>query len=167
MRVGFLCVIGALACCGTAAAEDGCGRFAWPVQQERTALLAPGQPEVSTGETLSAMPRRALSLQLAPTSNVQFEMPPERKPKDESSYGGTVRLPAPPASGIYQVALSQDAWIDIVQDGRYARSVGSSGRRDCPGLRKTVRFELASSPLDLQVSGAPAKSLSVVFGPAR
>jgi hypothetical protein len=54
-----------------------------------------------------------------------------------------------------------------VQDGRYARSVGSSGRRDCPGLRKTVRFDLAASPLVLQISGAPAKSLSVVFGPAR
>ena len=81
MRVGFLCVIGALACCGTAVAEDGCGRFAWPVQQERTALLAPGQPEVSTGETLFAMPRQALSLQLAPTSDVQFEMPPSASRK--------------------------------------------------------------------------------------
>jgi hypothetical protein len=128
MRVAFLCLMGAVACCGTAAAEDGCDRFAWPVQQERTALLAPGQPEVSTGETLSAMPRQAFSLHLAPMADARFVMAPERKPKDDASYGGAVLLPAPPASGIYQVALSQDAWIDIVQNGRYARSVGSSGR---------------------------------------
>jgi hypothetical protein len=165
MRVAFLCLIGAAACCGTAVAEDGCGRFAWPVAEERAALLAPTQPSVATGEALPAMPQQALSLHLAPMADARFAMPPERNPKDGASYGGTVRLPAPPASGIYQVALSQDTWIDIVQDGRYAHSVGSSGRRDCPGLRKTVRFDLAASPLVLQVSGAPAESLSVVFGP--
>jgi len=167
MRTAFLCLIGALACCSPAAAEDGCGRFAWPVEQARTALLAPGQPSVATGDSLSAMPQQALSLHLAPMADARFAMAPERKPKDESSFGGTVHLPAPPKPGIYQVALSLDAWIDIVQDGRYARSVGSSGRRDCPGLRKTVRFELSASPFVLQVSGAPTEALSLVFGPVR
>ena len=60
-------------------------------------------------------------------------MPPERKPRTEQWHGGMVRLPALAKPGIYQITLSDDAWIDVIQNGRYARSVGSTGRSDCPG----------------------------------
>ena len=42
--------------------------------------------------------------------------------------------------------LSDDAWIDVIQNGRYARSVGSTGRSDCPGVRKSVRLDLDAEP---------------------
>jgi hypothetical protein len=44
------------------------------------------------------------------------------------------------------VTLSHEAWIDVVQDGRYARSVGSTSRNDCPGLRKSVRLDFGVRP---------------------
>jgi hypothetical protein len=94
-------------------------------------------------------------------------MPPERKPRVEAWHGGFIRLPAPRQPAIYQVTLSDEAWVDVVQEGRYARSVGSSGRSDCPGLRKTVRFEVTATPIVLQISGVSSEAISVVIGPAR
>ena len=66
--------------------------------------------------------------------------------------------------GIYQVTLSEEAWIDVVQDDRYARSVGSTGRGDCPGLRKSVRLDLAAAPFVLQISGVTSESVAVAVG---
>jgi hypothetical protein len=61
------------------------------------------------------------------------------------------------------VTLSQDAWLDVIQDGRYARSAGSSGRRDCPGLRKSVRFHLQAGPVVLQLSAVESSEISVAI----
>jgi hypothetical protein len=75
-----------------------------------------------------------------------------------------VRLPALPKPGIYQITLSDDAWIDVIQNGRYARSVGSTGRSDCPGVRKSVRLDLDASPVVLQVSGVAPDTIAVTIG---
>jgi hypothetical protein len=60
--------------------------------------------------------------------------------------------------------VSDEAWIDIIQDGRFTRAVGSSSRSDCPGVRKSVRFELITSPVVVQVSGVKADTISIIFG---
>ncbi len=93
-------------------------------------------------------------------------MPPERKPRSERWFGGMIRLPAPDKPGIYQVTLSEEAWIDVVQDGRYARSVGSTGRSDCAGLRKSVRLDLGIAPFVLQISGVASDSIAVAISAA-
>jgi len=154
-------------CTSAAAAEDGCGKFAWPVSQEREALIAQGQPTLASGASIEPGPDQAFRLLLRQPDEAGFVMQPERKPRIDNWRGGIVRLPAPPQAGIYQVTLSDEAWVDVVQNGGYARSIGSSGRSDCPGLRKTIRFEVASSPIVLQISGASVESISVVVGPAR
>jgi hypothetical protein len=77
-----------------------------------------------------------------------------------------VRLPAPTLAAVYQITLSDEAWVDVVQNGGYAKSIGSSGRSDCPGLRKSIRFDVASSPIVLQISGASVEVVSVVAGSA-
>jgi hypothetical protein len=94
-------------------------------------------------------------------------MPPERKPRTEQWHGGMVRLPALPKPGIYQITLSDEAWIDVIQDGRYARSVGSTGRGDCPGVRKSVRLDLGEEPPVLQVSGVAQDTIAVTIGLAQ
>ena len=66
--------------------------------------------------------------------------------------------------GIYQVKLSGEAWLDDVQDGRYARSVGSTGRCDSPGLRKCVRLDLGVTPFVLQFSGVAEGAIVVAIG---
>ena len=103
-------------------------------------------------------------IRLQPGAQASFEMPPERKPRTEPWHGGVVRLPALAKPGIYQITLSDDAWIDVIQNGRYARSVGSTGRSDCPGVRKSVRLDLDASPVVLQVSGVAPDTIAVTIG---
>jgi len=145
-------------------AEDGCDKFAWSLARERTLFSATDQPMVNAGEALSGLPKTAITLRLQPGTEAAFTMPPERKPKAERWFGGMLRLPAPNKAGIYQVTLSEEAWIDVVQDGHYARSVGSSGRSDCPGLRKSVRFDLSAAPAVLQISGVAAEQVMLTIG---
>ncbi len=53
--------------------------------------------------------------------------------------------------------------MDIVQDGRYAHTVGHTGCGDCPGLRKSMRLELGPAPFVLQISGAAADKIMVAI----
>ena len=149
------------------AAEDtsGCNKFAWSVARERSWFAAPDNPVIAAGSTLSSLPRDAFVLKLQPGTRASFSRPPERAPQSESWFGGAVWLPTIERPGIYQVTLSGDAWIDVVQDGRFARSVGSSDRRDCQGLRNSVRFELLAAPAVLQLSGVAAEAISVAITP--
>ena len=166
MRGILFIAAAALLSAGAAQADDGCAKFAWPLDKERAALAAPDKETVKAGDTLAAWPKAALAVTLRPGPDGDLAMPPERKPKAETGYGGVIRLPAPGKAGVYQVALSDEAWVDVVQDGRYLRSVAHSGRTDCPGLRKVVRFELSAAPVVLQLSGVRAGTIGVVTGTA-
>ena len=147
-------------------AEDGCAKFAWALAREQALFASADKPAVKAGEPLAGAPKTAFTLHLQPGAQAAFAMPPERKPKAERWFGGMIRLAAPEKLGIiYQVTLSEEAWIDVVQDGRYARSVGSTGRSDCPTLRKSVRLELGAAPFVLQLSGVAAEQVVVAINP--
>jgi hypothetical protein len=150
-----------------AAADNGCEKFAWSLARERAAFVAPDKTMFAAGETLASLPAGALVIRLQPGAQASFEMPPERKPRTEQWHGGMVRLPALAKPGIYQITLSDDAWIDVIQNGRYARAVGSTGRSDCPGVRKSVRLDLDASPVVLQVSGVVGDTIAVTIGPVQ
>ena len=167
MRRSSLIVLALLALLGPAAADDGCEKFAWSLARERAAFAAADKITIAAGETLAALPAGALVIRLQPGAQAAFEMPPERKPRTEPWHGGMVRLPALPKPGIYQITLSDDAWIDVIQNGRYARSVGSTGRSDCPGVRKSVRLDLDAAPVVRQVSGVAAATSAVTIGPVQ
>jgi len=147
----------------SAAAEDGCDKFAWPLAREQALFATADKPVVQAGQTLAAIPKGAFVLNLQSGAEAAFAMPPERKPRAERWFGGTIRFPGLEKPGIYQVTLSEEAWIDVVQDDRYARSVGSTGRGDCPGLRKSVRLDLVAAPFVLQVSGVTSESIVVAI----
>jgi hypothetical protein len=104
-------------------------------------------------------------MRLLPGGQATFAMPPERKTKSVEWFGGAVWFPALERAGIYQLTLSEEAWIDVIQDGRYARSVGSSGRSDCLGLRKSVRVELIQAPFTLQFSGVASETITAAISP--
>lgn len=53
----------------------------------------------------------------------------------------------------------------MVQNDRYARSVGSTGRSDCSGVRKSVRFELTAAPFVLQLSGVTSDNIALTIAP--
>jgi hypothetical protein len=86
---------------GSARAEDGCDKFAWPLAHERALFAATEKPSVKAGETFAAIPKDAFVLCLQAGADAAFAMPPERKPKSEKWFGGTVRLPALDKPGIY------------------------------------------------------------------
>ena len=145
-------------------ADDGCGKFAWPLAREQALFAAADKASVNAGAVLAAIPKTAFVVHLQPGAQAVFAMPPERRPQSERWFGGAIHFPALDKPGIYQVTLSEEAWIDVVQDNRYARSVGSTGRGDCPGLRKSVRLDLAAAPFVLQISGVASESVVVAVG---
>ena len=151
-RIRFACVFIIPLLSAANAAEDGCEKFAWPLARERSWFAASEKLSVAAGESLAAIPNAAFTVRLQPGTEAAFALPPERKPKSDGWFGGIVRLPALGQAGIYQITVSDEAWIDIVQEDRYARSVGSTGRSDCPGLRKSVRLELGPAPFVVQLS---------------
>jgi hypothetical protein len=163
LRLSLL-VTALIASLGPAAAEDGCEKFAWSLARDRAAFAAADKATIAAGETLAALPSGALVIRLQPGPQATFAMPPERKPRTEPWHGATVRLPALAKPGIYQITLSDDAWIDVIQNGRYARSVGHTGRGDCPGVRKSVRLDLDTSPVVLQISGVASDTIAMTIG---
>ena len=150
-----------------AAAENGCEKFAWSLAREIAWFGASEKPAFASGDALPVIPTTAFALKLQPSAGVLFLLPPERTPKSEAWFGGVIRLPALDRAGIHQISFSEEAWIDVIQHERYARSVGSTARRDCPGLRKSVRFELDPSPFTVQISAVATDAITLAIAPAQ
>jgi hypothetical protein len=130
-------------------------------------MTAPGIAKAQAGDTLAAWPEAAMLLQLQSGSGATFAQTPERKPRHTDWFGGLVHLPAPPKPGLYQITLSADAWVDVIQDGEFVRSAGSTGRGDCPGVRKSIRLPINGSPVTLQFSDVTVPSIAVVIAPVQ
>jgi hypothetical protein len=158
-----LAILLAIALAGPAAPSraevDGCASFDWPLTIEKEWFAVPGLPSYASGSTLSASPVAGFTLRLLPVKEVAFAVAPE-KPA-ESGWGGIVLLPSPETPGLYQITLSDNVWIDVVQGGARLASLAHTGRKDCPSLRKSVRFEFGSGPATLQLSGAPGETLKI------
>ena len=142
----------------------GCDAFKWPLKPEAVQLQAPTKAVAPTDGTAKAN-GTAYDLTLVPLAQAGLPQPPEHKPKMGGSTAGYVRFAAPATAGPYQVAVSQAAWIDIVQDGRYVKPSAFSGATDCPGVRKSIRFDLAPGPFLIQISGTTAPSLAMLVEP--
>ena len=90
---------------------------------------------------------------------------PERAPK-EGTFAGFTSFKSPPKAGIYTVSLSAGGWVDVIQDGHILKPKAFSGVTDCEGIRKTVKYEISTSPLVLQVSGIKQNSVSIAILPS-
>lgn len=157
MRAGFAaCVLTLLAATTAVAAEDGCGRFDWPVNREIELFNEGFFADV---ESESALPKDGVfSMLLQPVASVIYTVTPERGRDD--GYGGVVTLEWI-AAGRYQITLSGDAWVDAVQNDRRLPTLASTSRDDCPGIRMSVQVEVTSRPLTLQFGGAMVRRLNV------
>lgn len=146
---------------GAAAAQgaDGCARFKWSIERERAALATPGLQVVEGGKPLPGIMDPAV-VKLAPVDGVAFQRPPGRKPA-AATFGAVVMSPPLAVGGAYQITLSDDAWVDVIQDGRELRSTAVSAEPGCPGVRKSLRFTLAAGQATVQISGAAADSVRI------
>ena len=92
---------------------------------------------------------------------VKFPSPPE-KPATRG-WGGFLLFPSPEKPGLYQITLSDNAWIDVIQADARVPAQAHSGRPDCAAMRKSVRFELTAAPMTLQFSGTPNDTVKVAI----
>jgi len=153
----------ALALHGQALAEgEGCAAFKWPLTQESQWFTAANIPAAETGASFEAVPASALTVTLMDGAKAGFVLPPERKPKDGAPNGAVLHLTVPDA-GTYQITLSEDAWLDVVQNGALKPSSDFSGAKGCPNLRKSVRFTLEAGAATLQISGASVTHVLVAM----
>jgi hypothetical protein len=153
---------------GPAAAEDKppCEAFDWSIKREQALFHASDLRTVASGAALDALPERGIAMELVPHAMVKFAMTPERQPKTPDSLGGIVSVSNGGKPGTYQVTASTDAWLDVIQNGKFVASIAHSGRRDCPDVRKSVRFNLEAGPVAIQVSGSAQKVINLAVLPA-
>ena len=148
------------------AAEDmaACGKFKWPLTIERAWFdAATDLKAYASGATMGELADGALTVATMPMAGISFILPPEGKPKPDKTAGALLTFEKIGKPGRYQVTLSDEAWIDVVQAGAYRPSGEFSGVHGCPGLRKSVRFEFTDAPLTLQLSSASAPVIKVAI----
>jgi hypothetical protein len=152
----------------TASALDtaACDEFAWPIKREQALFASKDLRHVASGTTLDSVPDRGIALELQPHDTAPYVLAPSRQPKLTNSSGGLVVISNVSKAGSYQVTASAEAWIDVIQEGKSLASTAHSGRRDCPDVRKTVRFDLQTGAVTIQVSGVGSKLIKLAILPA-
>jgi hypothetical protein len=141
----------------------GCDKFKWPLEKERATLTGTDLPKVESGERINWPLPFATTLTLVPLAEAKLPVTPERAPRSSDSFAGFVQLPALAKAGTYQITLSAAGWIDVVQDGQRAKSTASTSATGCTGVRKSVKFELAATPLIVEVSGVEANRVGIAI----
>lgn len=146
---------------GIAQADDkpACERFDWPLAIERSWFTAGDMPVVETGQKLASLPAQGLTLTLRPAADVTLAAA-TRPPRVDAPKSGVVTFTVP-AAGLYQVTISADGWVDVVQDGAIVATQAHTGNRDCVGLRKSVRYKLKAGEAAIQVTSVPADRIMV------
>jgi hypothetical protein len=137
-----------------AAETGGCNSFAWSIATELKWIKAADSQAVASGAKLPSPPEKALTLSLEPRSAVTFPVPPTGKLKPEGDvHGGVVSFDSPSsAPGSYQVTMQTGGWVDVIQDGKALKPTAHSGKSDCDGVRKTIRFNLDPGPFTVEFS---------------
>ncbi len=168
-RLALLLAAGLVLAAAPAVAQEDCAGFNWPLATELSWLRAADPQAVDSGASLAAIPERAIALALKPQAETRFPAPSSARPRpdDASRFAGFVTFGPVAAPGTYQVTLSADSWIDVVQDGKTLESVAHTGKTTCPGLRKSVRFTLGPGPFSIQVSRVAAPEIRVTIRPAQ
>ena len=164
MRWSF--VLSALLACalaGGAHAQDvsGCGKFKWSIERER-ALFATPKPLAADGAL--DIGSAAYHVSLADGDKLAFPAPPERAPK-AGTHGAVLSFKVA-TEGFYDVTLSDEGWIDVVDHGQRIASTDFSGQKACAGVRKSVRFSLKPGELVVQLSNIEPDAINIAIAPA-
>jgi hypothetical protein len=145
--------------------KPACEQFEWSIKREQALFGAPGLSQAASGSKFDST-GGGIALELQPHASVAFILPPERKPKAADSLSGVISFANVPKAGLYQITVSAEAWIDVIQNGQAVKSTAHSGKRSCADVRKSVRFELKPGALTIQLSGAAEKAVKLAVLPA-
>ena len=165
MRRGSLAVSSAAAFLLTAtlptfAQDTGCAGMKWAIDRERAAFAAGDLPTVEAGGPLPGS-GQAVQVHLAAQDAAAFAVQPSRRPKNVPAYAGAFALADVAAPGAYDVTISRDAWIDVVQNGVILHQTRFTGSKTCPDIRKSVRFDLAKGTATIMISDAAEDRLKL------
>lgn len=102
---------------------------------------------------------------MGPVADVTYVAPPKEKAKHETAhaFGAALTFDGAAEPGLYQVTLSDKGWIDVIQNGAVLDAVAHTGKSDCDGVRKSVRFKIGQGPFVIQISGAPSASIRMTI----
>ena len=164
MKTAFI-VIAACAVAAPAFAQEpvGCDKFKWPLDKERATLNGTDLPKVVSGDRVTFPIPFGTIVALVPFADAKLPAPPERAPKSPDTFAGFFEAKAPPQAGSYKITLSAEGWIDIEQAGQAVKSTAFSGALGCEGIRKSVKFELATAPFTVELSGVKADAIKIVI----
>jgi hypothetical protein len=140
---------------GAASARADCDHFKWPLVQEK-AWFAQTPQQVEAGGGIAAS--GAYEVALKPESAAGYVVAP--KTLTSGAFGAILRVADIPKAGLYQLTMSSEAWVDVIQNGAAARTRNVSRQRDCPSFKKSVRFLLAAGPAVVEFSGVAAPSIA-------
>jgi hypothetical protein len=140
------------------AAGAGCDAGKWPLSAIQ-ARFAGTLPTIANGDALPALGAPAL-VALSAQADVKFPHAPGRAAKANPAYAAVVKLGPEPA-GVYQITVSDGAWIDLAENGDLVGQSGYVRRRTCPGVDKSIRFKTGGGPLAIEISGAYARTIKI------
>jgi len=163
MRAALAALVAFFVFAALAHADDqaSCAQFAWPLDTEKAWFAAPELRNVPSGETIATLTDGAIKLELRELAAARLPNAPERASEPPNMQAGFVIFSSLPKPGLLQVTLTDEGWIDMIQNGAYLQAKEHTGKRDCPGLRKSVRFEVKADGLTLQVSGAQKPTIGI------
>ncbi|HZV91918.1 MAG TPA: hypothetical protein VFF72_01805, partial [Caldimonas sp.] len=146
MRTALIaCLFLACGAAGAAAQDGNCRNFSWSVGRTIDLFDEP----LPTVQSAQSLPKEGVfALQLRPVADVIYMMTPERG--SDGSWGAMITLENVPA-GRYQIALSDDAWVEAVQDNKRLVTFASKRSKECRGVRHSVDVDVQSNPLTLQI----------------
>lgn len=150
------------------AAADGCADLDWPLDTEQAAFSAASIPAVASGATLEPQAAAAFELTLAREGSVDLPVAPSGRSKAEGRelYAGFVTVAGGAGPLIVQVTLADDGWIEVVQGGKALDATAHTGSKNCPGIRKSVHFDVTAGSFAVQVSGVPRDRIKISVRPA-
>jgi hypothetical protein len=138
-----------------AAAEESCRNFSWSVGRTIDLFDEP-LPMVQSAQSL---PKEGVfAVMLRPAAEVIYPTMPERG--SDGAWGAVITLENVPA-GRYQIALSEEAWVEAIQDNAHLPIGPSSRTVECRGVRRSFEVEVKGEPLTLQLGGAGVRRLNV------
>ena len=100
-----------------------------------------------------------VTLELRPAAGVAFK-PALTRPARDGTFGGYFPIDVG-QPGRYRIALSQGAWIDLVQKGARLKPADHVHGPACSGIAKIVGFDLQPGRYWVQLSAAKEASISV------
>ncbi len=159
--------IAAGAASGLAQAKDNpaCDQFDWSIKRELQSFADPYLEMVFSGASLSSVPEKGLVLELQPHGTLDYVLAPAHEAKSDDAFDGLLFVANVPQGGTYQVTLSEDAWIDLIQNGKALDLSAETINPGCSDARKSMRFRLEQGPLTVQVTGAASSQIRLAILP--